>query len=261
MPFLPPDEAEGARIAEAVVDAASSADPSAAGDNLSGRLRDLVLKPSRLMDHVGARPRWWVPGLIVLVVLAAFTWVTAPISGPEQMEMMRHSKLMSMMPEDQWQAQYDAALNQSVAKRAIQAVTAGFVGWLTILIFGFILGFFVRMSGGKGTFRQALAVTSWAALIPFAIGPIVKAPLVLITESVFRVNLGLAALLPGAEPGSPLFQALLAYGDFITWWGLFVLVIGFSRVFGLSRNAALTSVVLPWALLSLIPLGMALLFM
>jgi hypothetical protein len=32
-------------------------------------------------------------------------------------------------------------------------------------------------------------------------------------------------------------------------------------VFGLSRNAAITSVVLPWALLSLLPLGMALLFL
>lgn len=261
MPFLPPEEAEGARIAEAVTDTATSMGPSPAGDTLFGRLRDLVVKPGRLMDHVGARPRWWVPGLIVLAVLAAFTWVTAPISGPEQMEMMRNSKLMKMLPEEQWQAQYDAAMNLSAGKRATQAVTAGFMGWLTILAFGLILGFFVRMSGGKGTFKQALAVTSWAALIPFALGPIIKAPLILVTESVFRVNLGLAALLPGAEPGSPLFQALLAYGDFLTWWGLAVLVIGFSRVFGLTRNAAITSVVLPWALLSLIPLGMALLFM
>ena len=143
----------------------------------------------------------------------------------------------------------------------IQAVTAGFMGWLSVIVFGFILGFFVRMSGGKGTFRQALGVTSWAALLPFALGPIIKAPLILATESVFRVNIGLAALMPGGEPGSPVFQALLAYGDFLNWWGLFVLVIGFSRVFGLTRNAAITSVVLPWALLSLIPLGLSMLFM
>jgi hypothetical protein len=240
---------------------AEPATPPSEGDNLIGRLRDLVAKPGRLMDHVGARPQWWVPGLIIFVVMVVFAWVTAPISGPEQMEMMRDSKLMSMMPEEQWQAQYDAALNVTPAKRAIQAVTAGFMGWLSVIVFGFILGFFVRMSGGKGTFRQALGVTSWAALLPFALGPIIKAPLILATESVFRVNIGLAALMSGGEPGSPVFQALLAYGDFLTWWGLFVLVIGFSRVFGLTRNAAITSVVLPWALLSLIPLGLSMLFM
>ena len=36
-----------------------------------------------------------------------------------------------------------------------------------VLLFGFILGFFARMGGGKGTFKQALGVVSWAALIPF----------------------------------------------------------------------------------------------
>ncbi|MBK8166959.1 MAG: YIP1 family protein [bacterium] len=235
--------------------------PSGVDDRLGGRLRDLITRPSRLMDHVGARPQWWVPGLIIFVVMIVFSWLTLPVSGPEQMELMRDSKLMSMMPEDQWQSMYDDAMNVAPGKRVLQSLTGGFTGWLTVIIFGFILGFFARMSGGRGTFRQALGVTSWAALLPFAVGPLVKLPLVLATESVFEVNLGLAALLPGSGPGSPLFQFLLAYGDFLTWWGLAVLVIGFSRVFGLARRAAIVSVVLPWALLSLIPLGLTLLFM
>jgi hypothetical protein len=262
MSDLPPrDEVEALPVRDAGQGPSGGPAPSPSGDTLVGRLRDLIVAPGRLMDHVGARPRWWVPGLIVLVVMAGFTWLTVPISGPEQMEVMRDSKLMSMVPEEQWQAQYDAALNVTAGKRAITSLQAGVTGWLSIIVFGFVLGFFVRMSGGKGSFRQALGVTSWAALIPFALGSIVKAPLVLATESAFRVNLGLAALMPGGEPGSPLFQVLMFYGDFLTWWGLAVLVIGFSRVFGLSRNAAITSVVLPWALLSLIPLGLALIFM
>lgn len=230
-------------------------------DSIAARFGDLVAKPSRLMDHVGARPLWWVPGVVIFVVMIAFAWLTAPISGPEQMEMMRDSKLMSMMPEEQWQASYDEAMNITPGKRLLQSLSAGFMGWISVIVFGFILGFFARMGGGKGSFRQALGITSWAALLPFALGPIVKAPLVLATESVFKVNIGLAALIPGGEPGTALFQVLLAYGDFLTWWGLAVLVIGFSRVFGLTRNAAIMSVVLPWALLSLIPLGIALIFM
>jgi len=235
--------------------------PSSPGDSIAARFGDLFAKPSRLMDHVGARPLWWVPGVVIFVVMIAFAWLTAPISGPEQMEMMRDSKLMSMMPEEQWQAQYDEAMNVTPGKRLVQSLTAGFMGWISVIVFGFILGFFARMGGGKGSLRQALGITSWAALLPFAVGPLVKAPLVLATESVFKVNIGLAALLPGGEPGTALFQFLLTYGDFLTWWGLAVLVIGFSRVFGLARRAAVTAVVLPWALLSLIPLGLALIFM
>jgi hypothetical protein len=258
---LPPEEVDALPVLDPATVLKVESAPSAAGDSVIGRLRDLFTKPGRLMDHVRVRPQWWVPGVLVMVIMFGFSWVTAPISVPEQMEMMRDSKLMSMVPEDQWQAQYDAALNVTTGMRAKTSIQAGVMGWLSILVFGFILGFFARMSGGKGSFRQALGVTSWAALIPFALGPIVKAPLVLATESAFRVNIGLAALMPGGEPGSPLFQALMFYGDFLTWWGLAVLVIGFSRVFGLSRNAAITAVVLPWALLSLIPLGLTMLVM
>lgn len=235
--------------------------PPLDGDSLGGRLRDLFVKPARLMDHVGARPLWWVPGLIVLVIVAAFSWVTLPISGPEQMEMMRDSKFMSMMPEAQWQAQYDAAMNPSVAKRVSSSLTAGIVAWIMIIAFGFILGFFVRMSGGKGTFRQALGITAWGALLPFALGPLVKAPLVLATESVSRVNIGLAALMTGADAKSPVFVVLQSYGDFLSWWGLAVTIIGFARVFRLSRNAAIIAVLVPWAMLSLVPLGLTLAFM
>lgn len=261
MTDLPPEEIDALPVLDPAPAPDAKAAPSVEGDTLAGRLRDLVVNPRRLMDNVCARPQWWVPGLIVLVVMAAFAWVTSPISGPEQMEYMRDSKLMSMIPEAQWQTQYEEAMNPSAFKRITSSLAAGFTSWIMMIVFGFILGFFVRMSGGKGSFRQALGVTAWAGLLPFGLGPLVKAPLVLATESIFRVNIGLAALVPGSEPGSPLLLALQSYGDFLTWWGLAVLVIGFSRVFGLSRNAAITAVVLPWALLSLIPLGMAILVM
>lgn len=230
-------------------------------DTFFGRLADLITKPTRLMENVGAEPRWWQPGLLVFVLICIFSYLTLPISAPEQLEMMRDSKLMQMMPEAQWQQQYDDALNLPPAKRLIQSVGAGFTTWIMVILFSFILGFFARMSGGKGSFRQALGLGSWSALIPFGVGSIVKMPLVLATESVFTVNIGLAALLPDADPGSPLYQVLMTYGDLFTWWGLAVLIIGYGLVFNMSRQAAIVAVILPWILLSAIPLGLTLLFM
>jgi len=230
-------------------------------DGFFGRLSDLIANPARLMDNVGIRPHWWPASLLIFVLIGGFTYLTMPISAPEQMEMMRDSKVMQMVPEAAWQEQYDATLNMSQNKRLFQAVTAGVTTQVLIILFSLILGFFARMSGGQGTFRQAMGVGMWASVIPFGIASLIKLPLVLATESVFAVNLGLAALLPNSEPGSALYQVLMTYGDLLTWWGLIVLVIGFRQVFGMPQKTAVVSVILPWILMSAIPLGISLLVM
>jgi len=230
-------------------------------DHFLGRLSDLVMNPNRLMSNVGENPRWWQPVLLIVIVLCGFTYFTLPISGPEQLEVMRDGKLMSMMSESDWQEQYDAALNLSQAKRITQALTGGLTSGLMVMIFSFVIGFFARMSGGVGTKNQSMGVGTWSAVIAFGVASVVKLPLILMTESVFAVNLGLAALLPDANPGSPLYLVLASYGDLITWWGVIVMVIGFQKVYGMSRNAAAIAVILPWALLTMIPLGLSLIFM
>jgi len=230
-------------------------------DSFLGRLTDLFTNPGRLMDNVGANPRWWQPGLVVFLVMIVFSWFTLPISAPEQAELMRDSKLMEMIPEDVADQQYEEARNITQDKRLTQSGLAGFTTWLMVLIFGLILGFFVRLGGGIGSFKQALGIVSWGSLPVFAISSLVKLPLVLMTESVFKVNIGLAALMPGADPGSFLFQVLMTYGDFFSWWGLFLLVIGFERVYQMGRSAAVLSVLLPWVLLSVIPLALGQIFM
>lgn len=230
-------------------------------DSFFGRLSDLFTNPGRLMDNVGVRPRWWQPGLLAFLVMIFFTWMTLPVSTPEQAEMMRDSKLMQMVSEEVADQQYEDALNLSPAKRATQSGLGGFTTWLMILVFGLVLGFFVRMSGGSGSFNQALGIVSWGSIPVFLISSLVKLPLILMTESVYKVNIGLAALLPGAAPDSPLFLLLMTYGDFFSWWGLFLLIVGFERIFKVGRSVAVLSVVLPWALLSAIPLALSLLVM
>jgi len=230
-------------------------------DSFFGRLTDLFTNPKRLMDNVGPSPRWWQPGLLVFLVMIGFSWFTLPISAPEQAELMRDSKLMELVPAEVSDQQYEDARNLTPDKRLTQTGIAGFTTWLMVLIFGLILGFFVRLGGGDGSFKQALGIVSWGSVPVFVIGSLVKLPLILATESVYKVNIGLAALMPGADPGSFLFQLLMTYGDFFTWWGLVVVIIGFERVFKMGRSPAALSVLLPWALLSAIPLALSQIFM
>lgn len=230
-------------------------------DGFVGRLIDLLTRPSRLADNIGFAPRWWQPLLLVFILIFGFAYLTLPISGPEQMEMMRDSKLMSMVPEADWQQMYDDALDKSAGQLALESVGAGFTTLFMVLVFSFVLGFFARMSGGKGTIWQSVGVGTWAAVLPFGLASVVKLPLVLVTESAFQANIGLAALLPDGDPSSPLYQILMTYGDLFTWWGLVVMIIGFERVHGLSRGSAAATVLLPWLLMAAIPLGISLLMM
>ena len=235
--------------------------PGSEGDGFFGRLTDLVVKPGRLMTNVGAAPRWWHAGLLIFLLMTAFSWLIMPISGPEQMEMMRDSKIGQLMPEGEWEKAYAESLDPSPVKRIWQSAGAGLSTWVMVLIFSFVLGFFARMSGGLGGMKQALGIVHWASLIPFGLMVVIKAPLILMTESLMQVNIGLAALMPGGDPGSAFYKILVTYGDFSNWWGLAVLIIGFRQVFRMSGASATVSVLLPWALMVASPVGIELLMM
>jgi hypothetical protein len=223
-------------------------------DSFFGRLGDAITNPGRLMENVGKRPVWWQPGLLIFVAMIVSTYLTLPIAAPEQAELMRDSWLMNLAGEEAAEQAYEDARDVSPAKLVLNSFSSGFIYWIGTLLFGLALGFFARLAGGEGTFSQALGIVSWGAMPVFLFGTLIKVPLVLITESVFEVNVGLVTLVPGLQPGEPLFSFLMIYGDFFAWWGLFLVVVGFQKVFGMARSAAIPSVVLPWALFSTIPL-------
>ena len=233
----------------------------AEGDDFFGRLSDLIAKPGRLMTNVGLAPRWWHAGVLIFLLMTGFSWLIMPISGPEQMELMRDSRIGQLMPEGEWEKAYAEALEPAPTKRILQSLGAGFSSWIMVLMLSFVLGFFARMSGGVGTFKQAMGIVHWGSLIPFGLLVVIKGPLILMTESLQQVNLGLAALLPGGDPSSALFQILVTYGDFFNWWGLAVLIIGFRQIFRMGGGAAAISVLLPWSLLVAIPVAMSLFIM
>jgi hypothetical protein len=207
------------------------------------------------MAWVAERPRWFVAGLLLVLVVAAYTALTLPISEPEQLELMRDSRFMRSVPQDVWQERYEASLEPTLVKRVTAGAGYGVTTWVMTLIFGAVLTLFARLSGGRAKLRQTLGVVSWAALIPFGLGSLLKLPLVLIQESAVRVTLGLGAFASGLDPLSFGFQALVTYGDFGSWWGLVVIAVGLEENHGLSRGSAATVTILTWLLLISIPFG------
>ena len=221
-------------------------DPGQVADSLLQRFSDLVAKPSRLMDNVGRKTQLWLPYMLLFLVLTGFMWTVSPIMNPEQLEMSKDSKLMQMIPEDVRQEQYEKALHPTPTMRLLQAAQAGFFVIIQTMLLGLLLGLFAKLSGGTGRVVQAMGITAWAGLIPMVLGSLVTLPIILQTESFFGTTIGLAALLPDGDPSSLPFKLLFMFGDFFSWWGVAVLVIGFKRVYGLSQGAAATTVIMVW---------------
>lgn len=224
-------------------------------DSFGARLVALIAHPNILMAWIKERPTWVAPSLLMFGVMLAFTATISHIAGPEQLELMRDSRLMRMMPEETWQKQYDASLDPTPVKRIRDGVSAGLGTWASAFILAAILHGFCKLSGGNGRFKHMLGLVYWTGLIPYVLGSILRLPLVLAKESVMGVSLGLAALGGGLEYTSFGYQLLTTYGDFTMWWALVLLVIGVGKVYELNRGSAIAVVILPWALISGILFG------
>ena len=224
--------------------------------NILGRFADLFAKPGRLMDKVGSRPALWLAWLVIFLATALFSYMTTPIVGPEQMELMKDSPLMRNVPPEVLAEQMEEAAIPSVPK----SLLGGFVSVWNAFLLGTLFWGFAKLSGGKGRWVQGLGITAWSGLIPLVLGPFLALPIILNTQTVMGTSLGLAALIPDGDPTSPLVMILKFYGDFPTWWGLALAVIGFQRVFALSRNSAILTVVLVWVVAMLVPLVPSLIF-
>jgi hypothetical protein len=219
-------------------------------DGFVARLKALFTRPRDLGAMIKARPTWLAPALLIAGLIGVYTGAVSHIAAPEQLEMMRDSKFMRMMPEEKWQEQYQEAMAPSLVKRTTSGLAAGVFTCAFGAVLAAVLNLFAKLSAGKGRFKQMLSLVYWTGLLPFGVGSCLKYGLVLAKESVLGVSIGLAALLPNADYKSLPYQLLTTFGDFTMWWALAILVIGVEVVYELRRGSAAVVVLLPWALLS-----------
>lgn len=240
----------------------SEPEPSAAprSDSFLSRLGNLITSPGKAMEGVKAKPRWLQAGLVIMVVMGLFTAATTHIASPEQMELMKDTRLGQMIPPEQYQEQYDQALNPTMGKRIISGIGAAAGTWiLALFVPGLVWLLFSKLAGGQATFGQVMGVVFWADLIPLGLGPLVRWPLVLAQQSVIGVATGPAVFAAG-DPSSLAYR-LLMFLDVFAIWGLVVMVIGFQKVNGFPRGKAVTVAVVPWLLISLVQFGLMSAFM
>lgn len=180
--------------------------------SLPVRLFRVIMAPGRLFAALRDEPRWVAAMLLgsALVVVS-----TLLVPGEIWDEMFRRQMLQTgqELPED-----FDFGTIQRVI-----AVVAGGVFWFvwTFLLAGILTVLFAFVLGDDGRYRQYLAVTAHALLIP-ALGGLATVPLrILRRDPQLTLNLGLFADL---EPGY--LMSLLAILDLFLLWAYVVMAVG-----------------------------------
>lgn len=190
--------------AEAGTDAAARSGAEAPLGPLPVRVLRVFVAPGRLFAALREEPRWVAALLLGAALVVAST---ALVPGEIWDEMMRRQMLETgqELPEG-----FDFGTVQRVA-----AVVGGAVFWFVwaFLLAGVLSVVFAFVLGDKGRYRQYLAVTAHALLIP-ALGGLATVPLrILRRDPRLTLNLGLFVDL---EPGF-LLNFLTALDLFLLW--------------------------------------------
>ncbi len=229
--------------------------PGSSPDFIPQRFWDLIVNPRGLMENVGRWPKWWIAGLLILILNGVATTWEGPILLKEYREQPGSALMNTMITQEDLLEKLEESVGEGKGNKLSSVISSGMNTWGGTLVFSLFLGFFAKMAGGKGRFSQALGIVHWAALIPYGIGTLVRLALILNTGHYARISLSPAIFLPSESVGTFAFIFLDSFTDLTVIWGLIVVVIGFGKVFKMDYSPAALSVFMPWALITAIMAG------
>jgi hypothetical protein len=237
---------------------AADSGPVGFGEALA-RVGRVLVAPASTFASIARRPGWAVALVLLCSTTLVVKLLVEPRIDPETLAAFLEER---GVPADKVDEAVEQQLSPTGARRYVGMVTAfGGAGLFYVLTASiFFAG--ARLFGGEIDFRRALATTVHG-LLPFFVASLVAIPVILSRESIafeetFSGNFlaSHAGALAGEEAGA-VATALLSSLDLFSIWCIVLLVIGFGRVAGLSRGAALATVLVPWLIGVAIKVGFA----
>jgi len=187
--------------------------------------------------------KWWLPVVLFIVVIAAVTIVTYPITADERTEAVREQ----LMERGGSEADIEMALQMSTGPVALVIGIVGIVIVVAIIFFvaAAIAHGVMKMVGGKGRYRHARAVVGWTMLIA-TLGSLVKLPIMIAKKSAI-VETGPSLFFKDLEPSDTLFKFLSNF-DIFTIWAMLVTVVALAVVYRTSHGKSAIAVAVLWIL-------------
>ena len=217
------------------------ATPAVASPTLSPLQRAIAifLRPAAAWDGLTGRAQWWIPFLLVLIVLLAGAAITYQrVQLPTILDTMQERVSSGEMTQEQLQRIEDfytgpAGLAVMLGSLALSFAVIPFV---VALLIWFAVGFVL---GSPFKYRHALEVGTWSSLVAIPQATL-QYVLSWIHESARGVHVGFGVLLPEAGPDDRLLRAL---GVFLDWigpfgiWHVVVAVLGAAALSGAPRKS------------------------
>ena len=208
-------------------------------------------KPSETFGRLVARPTWWLPLVLGVLATAAILLVTTP---KIDMERTIREAVEKRAAKTGQTVSSDVVARQVETVKKMQPVFLGVglaVSVLAFFVLGLVLWGAARAMGADARYAQLLAVWAHASL-PNLVAALVAIP---VFASVADASLSqtqaqsLIASNVGAflsEPAPAALRALLGSIDVFSFATLFLLVLGFRKLPGLSRGAATATPIVLW---------------
>ena len=234
--------------------------PEAAPMSEIGRLAGVFFSPSQAFKDIAARPRWWVPVLLGMIVTTTFLYLFSQHVGWEQFmrqQMSQNAQIQSMPPAQRAQLE------------TFQRLIAPYIAWASGLlvpifaavIMGGVLLFLSNVVMGAGiTFKNALAAVTYGTLpnlLKTGLAILVmylKPPDEFDLQNPLMVNA--AIFLP--PDATAWMKALGASFDLFNFWCMILVAMGLAAASKrMSTGKAFGMILFPWALVVILQAGVA----
>ncbi len=226
----------------------------------AGRLLGVYFSPGKAFADIAVRPRFWAPLIIMMLLALGYTYSIGKHIGWERVvrQQMESNPKIQDMPADQ--RENAMAMGMKFAP-IISYVSPVFVVAGVALTAAVLMLVFNSMLGAALTFKQGFAAVCYAGLVG-ALSTILSIVMLFVKNpDEFDIQHPLAFNLGAFLSPETTSKALVAFAssiDLFTLWTIAVLAIGLSAAARkITFGKALAGVMIPWALLVLVKVGLA----
>ena len=99
-------------------------------DFLPQRLWDLFANPGRLMGNVGRWPRWWIAGLLIVIINGVATTWEGPILLQEYRSRPHPSTFNSLISEEDFQEKLENSVGSNDSNKFASVISSGMNCWV-----------------------------------------------------------------------------------------------------------------------------------
>ena len=232
---------------------AAPAAPSPPGVGAFEAIVGTFTKPSETFGRLVAHPTWWLPFVLTILATALSFWVVMP---KIDMDRTIRESIEKRMEKSGRTISPDVVQKQVEAAKKMTPLYLG-IGVAGAIVFFFVVALVLwggaKAMGADARYAQLLAIWGHSGL-PSLVGGLIAIPIFLQlpdesltqegAQQVLKSNVG--AFLDESTPAA--LRSLASSVDIFSFAVLFLLVLGFRRLPGLSKGAATWTPIVLWFL-------------